>query len=223
MLRENPIRVIVGHVSGIAIADGEIELAIGTELRASGRRTGTPGVGLEDLLDVRERLAVEARARRRDRRLRAARLHVRQIHEPVLRELRVQHDEFKLRVAIDASGHPAIGCRIEHSLADDAQGAGQLGHEHVGAARQKRQVPRPNETGYDGRHADANELARIAAAVRCARRRAGSRCVRIEEPKARRERNRRRRFVRPPRWRRAEPRDEEERSLSRHGFPLHAR
>ncbi len=184
MLRENPIRVIVGHVSRIAIADGEIELAIGTELRASGRRTGTPGVGLEDLLDVRERLAVEARARRRDRRLRAARLHVRQIHEPVLRELRVQHDRVQAARGDRRVGPSGDRRRIEHSLADDAQGAGQLGHEHVGAARQKRQVPRPNETGYDGRHADANELARIAAAVRCARRRAGSRCMRIEDPRA---------------------------------------
>ena len=81
----------------LALADGEIQLAVAAEHHAAAeiRRRVAPVLGDEDLLDVLQRLAVEPRARERRRReVALAAFRIRQIQDSVLREARMrQHLE----------------------------------------------------------------------------------------------------------------------------------
>ena len=127
---------IVGGVARVAIADREVEEPVGPDFEPARGRTGAPRVGDEDLLDARERFAVEAAARERDRRVApGARLHVGEVQQPVTRKVGVQHDRIHA-ARLEPLGGPARDrCRIELAAAHDPEVARQLGHEHVGAAR----------------------------------------------------------------------------------------
>ena len=96
------------------------------------------------------------------------RLGVRQIDEPVLRELRMERD---VHVAMHGSGQSRLSgpvrcrragdrLRIEHAVSNHPQAAGALGDEH-GAVRKKRQRPRIFERAGHRGHANALTLAGV--------------------------------------------------------------
>ena len=113
-----------------------------------------PVVGDEQVLDVDQSLAVEAAARERRRAFLLFTLRVSQVHELVLRELRVDGD-FEQPALPDREhlGRPGHRRRVERAAADDAQLPGLLGDEHV-AVRQEREAPRRRQP-LEHRH-DAN-------------------------------------------------------------------
>ena len=167
ILREHAVARVVGDVAGIAVADGQIEHTVGPDLGAARGRARAPRVGDEDFRDVLERRAVEAAARERDRRVAAVALfHVREVEQAVTLEVRMQHDRVQAARAQRIRGPARDRCRVELAAAHDAQVSGKLRHEKVGAARQKRQVPRPHESVRDRDDVNPHEIARGAAAVR---------------------------------------------------------
>ena len=106
ILRLHPKAVVVGAVAAdaIAIADGDVEHAVGSELDAPREiAAGLPGVGDEDLLDAGQRRAVQTSTRDGERAPPLPLLRVRHIHQSVLRELRVHGHEVK---AVAASLSP---------------------------------------------------------------------------------------------------------------------
>ena len=112
-----------------------------------------PSIGLVDL--ARRRAALCRRSGRVSQRrsFRTARLPVRQRDAAVLGEFRMHTTEFRLRRR-DLRIRPTGNRRgLELAAAHDAQRPGQLRHQRV-AARQERQMPRPDEPRDDGR--DAN-------------------------------------------------------------------
>ena len=113
LLRLDPIAGIIAAVPAVADAHREVQHAVGTELRARRRRATAPGIGLEDLLDGRQRPAVEAGAGNRDRRRRArfasfpSRRSGTRVRLSAKRGCRTT--EWRLREGIDGVGHPGTG------------------------------------------------------------------------------------------------------------------
>ena len=94
----------------------------------------------------------------------------------------MQHDGVHAASA-QRVGRPAgYRLRIELAATHDAQIARQLRHEIVGAAGEKRQMPRPHEPVSDRHDVNSHELACRAAAVLAAVRRADARRIGIERP-----------------------------------------
>ena len=69
ILGEDARAVVISKDQAVTIADRQIHHAIRPERRSSGRSSSAPRVGHENLFDVGQRRAVEARACQRDRRL----------------------------------------------------------------------------------------------------------------------------------------------------------
>ena len=125
----------------IAIADRDVEGLVLAEEHAAGEvAAGFPRVGDEDLLHVAEHVALEEPARDRQRRALLAGLRIRDVDEPVLREVGMDGDEVQRVVALSggAACCPAAEPRCrrrphrlrrQHAVADDAQRAASLGHQ----------------------------------------------------------------------------------------------
>src|SRR5690606_7023699 len=123
-------------------ADEEMTVTAEDEARAEVDAPVGPGVGLEDLLDVREASALEAPADHRGRRPPVvAGLGVAQVDEAVLLEVRVDRDVQEPALAPGPDlGRTLDRLRIERAVTDDAQPARALGDEDL-AARQERHPP----------------------------------------------------------------------------------
>jgi hypothetical protein len=105
-----------------------------------------------------ERFAVEpVRARATGGR---ARFDVREVEQPVTREVGVQHDGVHAARVERFGGPPRDRCRIELAAAHDAQLAAALRHEHL-AARQERKTPRTLEPARVDGNADVLALRRV--------------------------------------------------------------
>ncbi len=166
ILREHAVARVVRDVARVAIADRQIDHPVGTDLGAPGRRARAPGIGDEYICHALELRSVEVAARERDRRVAAiALLDVRDEEQTVACEIGMQHDGVHAASA-QRVGRPAgYRLRIELAATHDAQIAGQLRHEIVGAAGEKRQMPRSHEPVGDRDDVNSHELACRAAAV----------------------------------------------------------
>ena len=163
---------VLGARSVVPLADGHEERPVAPErqLRSEMQRAAcAPGIGHEDVLDIRERLSVEPAARERRRVTSLTGFRIRQVDEAVLREAGMQRnlEQAALPHGVNLRD-PGDRLRIERSVAHDSQAADLLGHEHV-AVRQERQAPWKRESSHDGHH--ANRLRDRLHLLRCGRRR----------------------------------------------------
>src|SRR4029453_2850905 len=91
----------------IAIANGHVQVSVGTEDHAPREvATGLPCVGHEDVLHVDEFRPIEATSRDRERRTLLTLLRIGEVHELVLRELRVERDEVEQISSASAATAP---------------------------------------------------------------------------------------------------------------------
>ena len=118
--------------------DRHIKLAVGPEDDPCGGGAVRPGNRLEDLADIRELVALQTRSDDgRSPKAFGARLGlpVRHVHEPILREARVERDVHASRVstrALEAGRQAGDGRRVEYALANEAKrGLALLGDQHV--------------------------------------------------------------------------------------------
>ena len=130
----------------VAVADADVQRLVGAELHAARERRARvlPCVGDEDLLHVDELRAVQAAARHAERLELVVALQVRDVHEPIRREVGVHDDAVQDVVAGRRRRSPN---RIGQQLAalDHAQLAVALGDEQIRGARNEHEVPRRDE------------------------------------------------------------------------------
>ena len=140
-------------------AHGHEQAAVGGEDDARGGGAPDP-VRLKEIADVDQPVVGQPSPRQGHARALAGRLRVGQVHQPVLREPRMQGHVHEAGQPLRMHGrHSAHRGGVEHPVADEAQPPRPLGHQQA-AVGQERQPPRMLEPAGHHHHPDLRLLGR---------------------------------------------------------------
>ena len=143
LLRKQRLVAAVAPVVLDMVVHGQIDHAVGAEGRAPRHRpAGNPRVGLEDLLHVEQRVAVEPRASERASQHVTALLDVVEVHQPIRSKLRM-HDDGLQRTGLDTRRRPARERhRSQRAAAHDAHLSFAALDRLIAGRRQRSAPPR---------------------------------------------------------------------------------
>ena len=143
----------------VAVADGHVEHGVRAEEDFPREvASGLPRVRDEDFLDVLELAAVQAPACDRQRGSTFALFRIRNVHQPVLRELRVDgYPVERVTALARRRGRSPHRIRLQNAVADDPQPAIFLRDKKT-PVRQERQTPGMYQPAGYGHDADLPAL-----------------------------------------------------------------
>ena len=137
---------------------GHVQLAVAAP--GDPRRAADAGARAEDVAEPGNRRPVEAPARDGQDRLPFTRpgLQVREVHQLVAGELRMQHDVHQPGAPLwPDRRRSTYGLRVQHAVANDAKPPFPLSDQKASVG-QKRQAPRIHQAASNRHHADPHDL-----------------------------------------------------------------